>query len=169
MASFFLMKPVFIQPWTIPRKYLRSANLPKAMSQTAAMKMSDFYQKRLTAQEIMMHLPRLCQLACFLLFSQQQWDTWYPCCGSAAINIPSPASLAFPSVQHSKMCVLLLTLQCCISWYNVFLNKLFMWVDCCCFSATGLCDTFFVSLTFVCIVATGMRLKIWFVYYVIKY
>ena len=39
----------------------------------------------------------------------------------------------------------------------------------CFVSATGLCDTFFVSLTFVCTVATGMRLKIWFVYYVIKY
>ena len=51
------MKPVFIQSGTIPRKYLRSANLLKAMSQMAAMKMSDFYQKRLTAQEIMMHLP----------------------------------------------------------------------------------------------------------------
>ena len=28
----FLMKPVFIQSWTIPRKYLRSAKLPLAMS-----------------------------------------------------------------------------------------------------------------------------------------
>ena len=34
------MKPVFIQSWTMPRKYLRSANLPIAKSQMAAMKMS---------------------------------------------------------------------------------------------------------------------------------
>ena len=40
------MKPVFIQSWTVPRKYLWSANLPKAMSQMAAMKMSDFYPKK---------------------------------------------------------------------------------------------------------------------------
>ena len=32
------MKRVFIQSWTIARKYLRSANLPIAMSQMAAMK-----------------------------------------------------------------------------------------------------------------------------------
>ena len=42
LASFFLMKPVFIQSWIIPRKYLRSANLPIAMSQMAAMKISQF-------------------------------------------------------------------------------------------------------------------------------
>ena len=30
---------VFIQSWTIPRKYLWSANFPKAMSQMSAMKM----------------------------------------------------------------------------------------------------------------------------------
>ena len=40
------MKPVFIQLWTIPRKYLQSANLPKAMSQMAAMKMMRFLQKK---------------------------------------------------------------------------------------------------------------------------
>ena len=55
------MKPVFIQSWTIPRKYLRSANLPKAMSQLAAMKNNNNKQtknkKMLTAQGIMMHLP----------------------------------------------------------------------------------------------------------------
>ena len=44
----------------------------------------------------------------------------------------------------------------------------------CFVSATGLCNTFlfvsfFLSLTFVCIVATGMRVQIWFVYHVIKY
>ena len=46
MASFFLMKPVFIQSWMIPRKYLQSANLPKAMSQMAAMKMLQFLPKK---------------------------------------------------------------------------------------------------------------------------
>ena len=40
------MKPVFIPSWTIPMKYLRSANLPIAMSQMAAMKMSWFLQKK---------------------------------------------------------------------------------------------------------------------------
>ena len=40
------MKPVFIQSWTIPRKYLRSVNLPIAMSQTVAMKMSRFLPKK---------------------------------------------------------------------------------------------------------------------------
>ena len=39
---------------------------PKAMSQMAAMKMLDFYQKRLTEQEIMMHLP----IVAFPLFLQ---------------------------------------------------------------------------------------------------
>ena len=33
LASFFRMNPVFIQSWTIPRKYLRSTNLPIAISQ----------------------------------------------------------------------------------------------------------------------------------------
>ena len=42
LAYFFLMKPVFIQSWTIPRKYFRSANLPLDMSQMAAMKMLQF-------------------------------------------------------------------------------------------------------------------------------
>ena len=63
------MKPVFIQSWTIPRKYLRSANLPKAMSQVAAMKISDFYQKRLTVQETMMHFP----IVAFPLFLQKHY------------------------------------------------------------------------------------------------
>ena len=40
------MKPVFIQSWTIPRKYLQSAYLPIAMSQMAAMKMSWFLPKK---------------------------------------------------------------------------------------------------------------------------
>ena len=53
----------------IPRKHLQSANLPKAMSQMAAMKMSDFYQKRLTEQEIMMHLP----IVAFPLFLQTHY------------------------------------------------------------------------------------------------
>ena len=39
------MKPVFIQSWMISGKYLRSANLPLAMSQMAAMKMW-FLQKK---------------------------------------------------------------------------------------------------------------------------
>ena len=63
------MKPVFIQSWTIPRKYLRSANLPKAMSQISAMKCRDFYPKRLIAQEIMMHLP----IVAFPLFLQTHY------------------------------------------------------------------------------------------------
>ena len=46
LASFFLTKPVFIPPWTIPRKYLQSANLPLAMSQMAAMKMSRLLLKK---------------------------------------------------------------------------------------------------------------------------
>ena len=45
-ASFSLMKPVFIQSWAIPRKYLQSANLPLTMSQMAAMKMSRFLPKK---------------------------------------------------------------------------------------------------------------------------
>ena len=40
------MKPVFIQSWTIPRKYLWSANHPKAMSQMVAMKMLQFLPKK---------------------------------------------------------------------------------------------------------------------------
>ena len=40
------MKPVFIQAWTIPRKYLQSPNLPKAMSQMAAMKMLRYLPKK---------------------------------------------------------------------------------------------------------------------------
>ena len=40
------MKPVFIQSWTIPRKYLWSANLPKAMPQMVAMKILRFLQKK---------------------------------------------------------------------------------------------------------------------------
>ena len=44
------MKPVFIQSWMISGKYLRSANLPLAMSQMAAMKMWFFYQKRHTTR-----------------------------------------------------------------------------------------------------------------------
>ena len=63
------MKPVFIQSWTIQRKCLLSANLSKAMPQMLTMKMSDFYQKRLTAQEIMMHLP----IVAFPLFLQTNY------------------------------------------------------------------------------------------------
>ena len=63
------MKPVIIQSRTIPRKYLRSAKLPKAMSQMAAMKMSRFLRKRLTAQDIMMHLP----VVAFPLFLQTHY------------------------------------------------------------------------------------------------
>ena len=39
------------------------------MSQMAAMKMLDFYQKRLTVQEIMMHLP----IVAFPLFLQTRY------------------------------------------------------------------------------------------------
>ena len=45
LATFFLMKSVFIQSWTISRKYLWSANLPLAMSQMTALKMSWFLPK----------------------------------------------------------------------------------------------------------------------------
>ena len=40
------MRPVFIQSWMIPRKYLRSANLPLAMSRKAAMKISQFLPQK---------------------------------------------------------------------------------------------------------------------------
>ena len=40
------MKPVFIQSWTIPRKYLWSANVPLAMSRMAAMNL----KKKKTSQ-----------------------------------------------------------------------------------------------------------------------
>ena len=40
------MKPVFIQSWMIPRKYLWSANHRKAMSQMVAMKMLRFLPKK---------------------------------------------------------------------------------------------------------------------------
>ena len=41
------MKSVFIQSWTLSKKYLWSANLPLAMSQMTAMKMSRFLPKRI--------------------------------------------------------------------------------------------------------------------------
>ena len=41
----------------------------EGMSQMAAMRMSDFYQKRLTAQEIMMYLP----IVTFPLFLQTHY------------------------------------------------------------------------------------------------
>ena len=44
------------------------------MSQMAAMKMLDFYQKRLTVQEIMMHLP----IVAFPLFLQTHYITNIP-------------------------------------------------------------------------------------------
>ena len=53
----------------IPRKGLQSANLPKAMTQMAAMKCHDFYQKSLTAQEVMMPLP----IVSFPLFLQSHY------------------------------------------------------------------------------------------------
>ena len=44
---FWLYKPiVWPWPWTIPRKYLQSANLSKAMSQMVAMKMLWFLPKK---------------------------------------------------------------------------------------------------------------------------
>ena len=73
LAAFFLMKPVFIQSWTIPRKYLRSAKLPLAMSSHVKNggheNGRDFYQDRLTAQEIMMHSP----IVAFPLFLQTHY------------------------------------------------------------------------------------------------
>ena len=40
------MKPAFIQSWMIPRKYLQSGNLSLAMSQMAAMNMSQIFTKK---------------------------------------------------------------------------------------------------------------------------
>ena len=61
---------------------------------------------------------------CFLLFSQQQQDTWYPCCRSAAVNNTFPGSLA---LWHSPPCSIVKCVFCSWLYSVVFLDTQFSW------------------------------------------